>query len=194
MKKLAMLFSASCIFTAFTNAQPDAVTNNKALSNLHQQASALKKEKSNDHKKTTAINNNQMSSILKEAFNNNFGNVPITQWERTVNFDEVSFSKDGQAFTAFYDNSTKLIGTTAEKTFTDLPSKAQLAINKRYRDYNVGDILFFDDNELNETDMVLYNQPFEDADNYFVELKKGNRKIVVEVNMKGDVSYFTRLK
>jgi len=193
MKKLAMLFSASCFFTAFSNAQSDDASNSKSLAAIHQQAS-LKKEKGSDHKKTTAINENKMSSRLKEEFNNDFGNVPITQWERTANFDEVSFSKEGQAFTAFYDNSTKLIGTTAEKTFTDLPAKAQLAINKRYRDYVVGDILFFDDNELNETDMVLYNQPFDDADNYFVELKKGNRKIVVEVDMKGDVSYFTRLK
>lgn len=193
MKKLVMLFSASCIFTVFTNAQSDAATNSKNIADTHQQTS-LKKEKRNDHKKRTTTKGNEMSSRLKEEFNNDFGNIPITQWERTVNFDEVSFSKEGQAFTAFYDNSTNLIGTTAEKTFADLPSKAQQAISKRYRDYSVGDILFFDDNELNETDMVLYNQSFDDADNYFVELKKGNRKIVVEVNMKGDVSYFTRLK
>ena len=190
MKKLVMLFSASCIFTVATQAQAAVLTNSKDLLSSHQQSSAKK----NDHPKKPLMKGREMNGRLKAVFNNDFGNPPITQWERTANFDEVSFSKDGQAFTAFYDNSTKLIGTTAEKTFTNLPSKAQLAINKRYRNYSVGEILFFDDNELNETDMVLYNQPFDDADNYFVELKKGNKKIVVEVNMKGDVSYFTRLK
>ena len=68
-----------------------------------------------------------------------------------------------------------------------------LAINIQYSNYNIGDIIFFDDKELNETDMVLFDNQFDDIDSYFVELKKDNHKIVLEVSIEGDVSYFIRL-
>ncbi len=42
--------------------------------------------------------------------------------------------------------------------------------------------------------MILYNQQFEDKDSYFVELSQKNKKILVQVSMDGDVSYFTRLR
>ena len=42
--------------------------------------------------------------------------------------------------------------------------------------------------------MNLFDLQFDDADNYFVELEKDNKKIVVQVNMSGDVSYFKRLE
>ena len=38
--------------------------------------------------------------------------------------------------------------------------------------------------------MMLYGQQFADADNYFVELSKDNKKIVLQVNMSGEVFYF----
>jgi len=42
--------------------------------------------------------------------------------------------------------------------------------------------------------MILYEQLFQDEDNYFVELKKENKEIILEVNMNGDVSLFKQLK
>ena len=87
-----------------------------------------------------------------------------------------------------------MVGTTSAKTFTDIPSKAQKFINEKYKDYSVGGVLFFDDNEFNETDMMLYNQQFDDEDSYFVELKKDNEEIVLHVTMDGLVFFFTRLE
>ena len=42
--------------------------------------------------------------------------------------------------------------------------------------------------------MVLYNQQFMDNNNYFVEMKSENKRIVLRVNMEGDVFYFTQTK
>lgn len=39
--------------------------------------------------------------------------------------------------------------------------------------------------------MILYGQQFADEDNYFVELVKGSKKIVLRSNMAGDVSFFS---
>lgn len=194
MKKSMMLLGTACFFAALTNAQTDEVSVKKDLSVLNQQEAVIKSEKRKDRKKLAAMKGNTISSRLKAEFYSDFGNVPVTQWERTANFDEVSFVKDAETFTAFYDTDTKLIGTSSEKTFADLPSKAQQEINKHYKDYTTEDVIFFDDNELNETDMILYNQQFDDADNYFVELKKDNKKIVLQVDVQGNVSYFSRLR
>ena len=41
--------------------------------------------------------------------------------------------------------------------------------------------------------MYFYNTQFSDADNYFVELSKDTKKIVVQVNAEGEVFLFKEL-
>jgi hypothetical protein len=41
--------------------------------------------------------------------------------------------------------------------------------------------------------MILYGDQFDDEDNYFSELKKDNKAIVVQVTMDGAAGYFTDL-
>lgn len=62
---------------------------------------------------------------------------------------------------------------------------------KKYKGYTADAVIYFDDNEYNDTDMILYGQQFADEDNYFVELVKGSKKIVLRSNMAGDVSFFS---
>lgn len=73
-----------------------------------------------------------------------------------------------------------------------LPAKAQQEIIKHYTNYEKAPVIFYDDNEYNDTDMILYGLQFQDEDNYFIELadKKG-RPIVLKVTPGGEVSYFT---
>jgi hypothetical protein len=87
-----------------------------------------------------------------------------------------------------------LIGTTTKVSFADLPRTAQDEINKRFGEYEVKEVIMFDDNEFNETDMVFYGSSFEDADNYFVQLEKTDKNIVIKVTPEGVVSYFTQIK
>lgn len=135
-----------------------------------------------------------MGSQAKQQLMIDFGTVSDTNWERTAHFDEATFMKDGKTLTAFYDYDSKLVGTTTNKTFSDLPTSAQQFINENYKSYNVGDILEYDDNGNVMSNMMLFNQEIEDADNYYVELKNDNKKIIVQVSMEGNVTYFTRLR
>jgi hypothetical protein len=129
----------------------------------------------------------------KNNFITDFGNIPNVKWERSANFDEATFLKDGKEMKAYYDFPGKLVGTTSVKKITDLPAKAQSEIKSKYKDYSIGPVIFFDDNELNDTDMSLWNTQFEDQDNYFVELAKGTHKIIVQVHTTGDINLFTEL-
>jgi hypothetical protein len=194
MKKLIVLSAATVIVAATVSAQNDQDYVKDDIAGLKKQEYAIRKEKLEDKRKLKELEGNEVSDRSKQQFYDDFGNIPDAQWERTMNYDEATFTKNGQVLTAFYDFDSKLVGTTSAKTFSDIPSEARKYINEKYKDYSIAAVLFFDDNEANETDMVLYNQQFDDVDSYFVELKKDNKEIVLHVNMEGVVYYFTRLQ
>ena len=131
--------------------------------------------------------------MAKENFVTDFGNIPEVSWNRSNYFDEAMFVKNGKVMTAYYDFGGKLVGTTEPSTFNDIPVNAQNGIHFKYKDYSICPVIFFDDNELNETDMMIYSKQFKNADNYFVELTKGNRKIMLRVDTSGFANFFRDL-
>lgn len=139
------------------------------------------------------LEGNTVSQTAKTTFNADIGNLPNVQWKRIETFDEASFTKDGKEMRAFYDPFGKLVGTTTRVTFADLPVKGQQEIKAKYKDYSIGPVIYYDDNEFNESDMMLYGVQFEDEDNYFVELAKGANKIVLQVNPRGEVFFFKQI-
>jgi hypothetical protein len=122
-----------------------------------------------------------------------FGYIPITGWEFSDEFDKISFLRNAVLCTAYYDLESQLVGTISNVTVADLPPRAMEKIDKDYKGYTIGDVVFFDDNELNESDMLYYDRRFDDEDKYFVELKNDKEKIVLQVNDAGNVSFFTAL-
>lgn len=190
MKKLIFLSAATFVFAAAVNAQ----TSSTSLARLKHQEKVIKKETRLERKELRKLKGKEVSYQAKQAFYSDFGNLPVAKWQRTENFDKATFTKDGQMMTAYYDYDAKLVGTVSNKTFADLPAKAQKSINEKYKDYSKGSVILFDDNEYNETEMILYNQQFEDADNYFIQLKKGNKEIIVQMDTSGDVSFFKQIK
>ncbi len=135
-----------------------------------------------------------ISVMAINSFREDFPNITDVQWNRSENFDEASFiNNDGKKLKAFYGDDGELIGTTQNVKFADVPLKGQLEIKNKYKDYKIGDVIFFNDNLANESDMILWSSQFNDEDNYFVELIKGEKKIIVRVATYGDVSFFKEL-
>jgi len=137
-----------------------------------------------------------VSYQAKQQFQIDFGDHPDAKWVRTDYFDQVTFTtRDGKQMTAYYDDDAQLVGTTAPATFNDLPEAGKREIAKHYQNYENALVLFFDDNENNDTDMLLYGYQFDDADNYFIELKDAKgRPIVLRVSMDGEVTYFADMR
>ena len=133
------------------------------------------------------------NSQTRANFYSDFGYIPISNWEITDQFDKISFMKNDVLYTAYYDSNSKLVGTISNASVEDLPAHALQDINKKYMGYNVGNVVYYNDNESNQTDMRLYGQQFDDEDKYFVELQNDKEKIVVQVNTVGEVSFFRRL-
>jgi hypothetical protein len=132
-----------------------------------------------------------INPIAKDNFARDFGNVPAIKWERTTFYDEVVFSKAGKDYRAFYDPQGNLVGTTSVASINELPANVQNELKTKYKDYTLGKIVFYDDNEANSTDMYLYGLQFEDADNYFIELTKGSKRIVLQATPEGALFFFT---
>ena len=193
MKKLILSMVAFISFSSLVNAQDPATLQND-IKTLDKQESALKKEKKEKKKELRKMNGQEVNYQAKENFISDFPKIADVKWMRKDYFDEASFTKDGKATIAYYGHDGKLVGTTSIATFADLPANAQKHINEKYKDYIKGSVIFFDDNEFNDMDMLLYGLQFDDEDNYFVELMKNNTKMILRVRPDGDVFYFTTLK
>ena len=194
MKKLLIFSAAGLIIAASASAQTNIEILNNEVASVNKSEATTKKEKKEERKEIRKLKGQEVTYQSREAFFKDFGDVPVTKMERTVNFDKFIFTQNGQEMTAYYDIEANLVGTVTDKTFSDLPANAQKYIQDKYKDYTPGSVIYFDDNELNETDMILFGTQFDDADNYFVELKKENKNIIVQVNMKGEVGYFSEMK
>jgi hypothetical protein len=147
-------------------------------------------------KERRADNRTQVSYVTKSKFAVDFPNARNVRFIRTKDFDQVSFitgEGERKILTAYYDIESNLVGTTQNKTFADLPENSQKEIQKRYAGYKTLDVIKFVDDGENERDMTLFNNPFDDADAYFVELAKANQTIVVKVDQAGYISYFKDL-
>jgi len=186
MKKLAIL--SLTLFFALSAVQGQTQKAGK------EQAKETKKEAKKERVALRKLEGTMVSDQSKNAFNADFKGATNVQSKRVNTFDEFSFtSKDGQKMKAFYDYNSVLVGTTQDKTAADIPVKGLQEIKKIYKDYIIGPVVFYDDNEANDTDMILYGIQFDDADNYFVELSKGTKKMIVEVTPEGNVSFFKDL-
>ncbi len=193
MKKIIFLTSALALTGYIVQAQESlaAVHSNEQM--LTKQETSLRREKREDRKEVRELRNDEVNYYSKEQFFRDFGNVQVLSWKRENNFDVATFRSDNGLKSAYYDAHSELVGTTQHKTFADLPAEARKYINREYSSYAAGPAIFFDDNEANATDMALYGQSFDDADNYFIELYNGKKRIVLQADPAGNVSFFKQL-
>lgn len=193
MKKIIGLSAATIILAVTVNAQNPSVAKSEIKQDKMMKKTA-KTEIKEERKELRKLKGSEVSYQSKQAFAKDFGNIPVTKWARTDYFDEATFTKDGKVMTAYYDANSQLVGTTSHSTFDQIPAVAQKYINNKYAGYTKGEVIFFDDNELNETDMVMYGEQFDDADNYFIDLKKDGKEIMLRSDMSGNVSFFKQIK
>jgi len=186
MKRLA-LFLSTIIFASVIG-----TVNGQNLAS--ETKKEVRVEKKVERKALRKLEGTVTSEFVRKAFYADFGNIPDVVFARRDFMDEATFTKDGQETTAYYDYHGEMIGTTAIVPFEKVPLAGQLEIKKKYPGYKVENVIFFDDNEANDTDMVLYGVQFDDADNYFVKLSKDNKTLILQVNPQGEIFFFKELK
>ena len=189
MKKFAILSIA--LFIVFTFGQINvqaSVAGNKIV--IKKQKTEEKKAERPQLKKLEGTTINQDSQT---NFYMSIGNVSDIKWIRDTYYDVATYNKDKQDMKAYFDINGALVGTTTLKNAADLSSPIEKSIKKLYPDATIGQATYFQDNEDNTTDMILYGIQFESKTQYFIELTQGTNKFVVTSNKEGDVSLFKQL-
>lgn len=163
---------------------------------LHNEKRQINKEEKSMRKEERTERREEVTYQTREEFRSDFPDAQDVGYMVGTNFDEVAYRLGGRSYTAYYNNQAELIGTTSQVKFNELPADARREITRKYLDkgYNADRVILFDDNELVPTDMWLYDRAFDDADNYFIELSKLDKKFVLEVDMRGNVSFYRDLK
>ncbi len=193
MKRILFVSAAALMTFMSVQAQSSDEISKNENGTSKEDRKEVRKEKKQARITLRKMEGGYINPMSKDNFYRDFGDQPDAKWTKGSFFEEVEFMKDGIATTAYYDYDAKLVGSTCLKRFEDLPADAQKQIKKDYKDYTIENIVFFDDNENNDTDMILYNDQFDDEDNYFVELIKDNKKVIVEFTMDGQTNFFKAL-
>jgi hypothetical protein len=138
-----------------------------------------------------ALNNVSMAS--KNSFYEEYGDVKDVVWQKTQNFDEATFTLNGQKMTAYFNADAFLVGTTSARSFDELPGKSQSKIKSLYPDYKIARVFYFDNQSADASELLIDGMPLNDEDNYFVELKKDSHKIILKVDPLGETSFFKQI-
>ncbi|ULQ55823.1 hypothetical protein KJS94_14330 [Flavihumibacter rivuli] len=190
MKKMSMLFSCLYLAGSVVSAQEPSTHKKDMDTHHHHHHHHEMDSMMMGHKEMARLKGNEVSYLARENFKKDFGEVNGVNWERTDYLDKATFVRDGKQEAAYYDIDGSLVGTVVKKEYSALPANAQKMIEKRFAGYSKGDVILFNDNEINETDMVLYGEQFDDQDNYFIELFQPGKRVILKVDKSGNVYTF----
>lgn len=192
--KTLLLTGVALLFFAGTSFSQSKQSLKKDIRRIDHREAVLKDMKRKDKITLRKLEGKEASYQSTQQFKMDFGNATNVNWTRDGFFDKATFTQNGKTMEAYYNFDAQLVGTVTPSTFSALPANAQKDIQKHYKDYKVMKVIYYDDNEANSNDMLLYGAQFEDEDSYFVELSKNNKKIVLHVVPDGGVFYFTEIK
>lgn len=130
-----------------------------------------------------------VSDKVKENFYDEFGEKTDVVWESDDFYDVATFTQDGSLMKAYYDFDSQLVGTMKYVSFADLPERGQEKIKEEYEEYEVGDGLFYTDNESVDVDFFMFESKFEHENLFLVELTNAFSSIILKVDSKGEVTF-----
>lgn len=188
--KHVFIFSSMLLFTVATAFSQDEPAIYNASNPASHKITKSQREENRAIRREKTLT--EPTYMAEQNFETDFPDATNVTWKK-IGIEEASFTLNGKAMKAFYDYNNELIGTTTPVSYSDMPAIARNYIEKHLSDYTAQSVIRFDDNEYNQSDMVLYGNVFADADNYFVELSNNNKTIVLEVNMEGLVTFFKDL-
>lgn len=185
--KHVLIIGSMLVFTATTAFSQELISLNEPISYSGHKVSKEQREENRAIRRER--NATTPNYTTDQHFQIDFPNATNVSWKKN-GYEEASFTLEGKEMKAFYDYDHELIGTTTPVDYTSIPAAARKYIDKHFSGYTPQQVIMFDDNEYNDSDMILYGNPFEDEDSYFIELSNNNKTIVLQSNMEGLVSFF----
>ncbi len=124
------------------------------------------------------------NALTMKRFHSDFGMLSSAVWEKSRTLDKVTFTKDGSKMVAYYNSHSRLVGIGTDADSSVMPDQTLAEIKVIYKDYKIGSVIFFDNNETNATSKLVYGTRLKE-ENYLLELSSDSKKIIIRVNVKG---------
>lgn len=118
---------------------------------------------------------NKVSYRILSNFQTEFSEATQVEWSATSKYTKATFILADEQIEAFYAADGELIGVSRKVDIKKLPIKALQKIKKSFADYNIKEVIEFDQNG---------------DKNYYVSLSKGDHKEVLQVSLYGNVTQF----
>jgi hypothetical protein len=185
--KHVLIIGSVLVFTATTAFSQELISLNEPISFAGHKVSKEQREENRAIRREK--NATTPNYTTDQHFQIDFPNATNVSWKKN-GYEEALFTIEGKEMKAFYDYDNELIGTTTSVDYNTIPQAARKYIEKHFSGYTPQQVIMFDDNEYNDSDMILYGNPFADEDSYFIELSNNNKTIVLQSNMEGLVSFF----
>lgn len=122
-----------------------------------------------------------VTTKMLNHFNTAFAGADNVQWKTGSTFVKATFTRDTQRWEAFYDLDGELFGTSRNVELSSLPAKSVVAINKKYADYTVKEVIEFNNDKEGNT-------------YFYVALVKDCVKLIMQVETNGELSVFKKSK
>ena len=193
MKKILILPALMIVMAGTVSAQSAVAVVKHDKKFLSQEEKDIRKEKQTDRQELRNLRSEEVSNATRQQFYQDYGIRTQAMWKKDGNFDVATFALNGATISAYYNPNSELVGTTTNKTWADLPARTKQQIAKKYPGYSEVAVTLFNDNEANKSDMILYGERITDPNNYFIEMVKNGKKIVLKSDKAGDVSLFRNL-
>lgn len=118
-------------------------------------------------------------SLLKDL-SSTFKKTSHVSWTNRSQYKQAVFSFNNKPASAFYSaDEGDLIGYSIKFKATDLPENISSVIKNKYSDWNI-------------TDAIMFIKPSGNID-YFAEVTKDNKKIVLTINPNGRMSFYAHM-
>lgn len=117
----------------------------------------------------------KVSSKAQTSFESKFGNATNVQWIAREDYNKVTFTLADEQVEAFFATDGDLIGFSRNTAFKSLPLAAIQKIKKEYAAYTVKETIEFEQNE---------------EKSFYVSLENGDKKLILEVSLFGNVSVY----
>ena len=119
----------------------------------------------------------KVTTSLQSKFETTYAGATNVTWTVNDKFQKASFTLNGVQMTAFYDLNNDYVATTHPTKADVLSTVALNRISKAYKGYEIGKVIEYDNGSK-----VL-----------FVDLKKGEKEVLVRVMPNNSVYFFKQL-
>ncbi|MEO6812312.1 MAG: hypothetical protein ABI172_00155 [Ginsengibacter sp.] len=184
------------IFSSFNNVNVPKTASPNSKNEVKNETRKMKKEIRQERRMIKSVED--IPTQTMSLFGQEFPKAQNVRWTFDAGFYEADFTSGNLKRMAFYDYDNNLVGTGKYVTYNNLPKGSLEQMDKYLKDYGIEKIIYYDDNELNASNVNPLDMDGSvlDRDDYYALMKerRSGKEIILQITAEGEVSLFRELE